>query len=146
MTYTLEDFVRESNRIEGINRDPTETEIEAHKTFLAREFICVADLEAFVSKVQPGAELRQREGMNVQVGGHVAPLGGNNIFHDLVQILDGSESPWHQHMAYEFLHPFMDGNGRSGRALWLHSVGGHAPLGFLHSFYYQTLGNAQEKK
>jgi hypothetical protein len=39
--------------------------------------------------------------------------------------------------------PTTDGNGRSGRALWLWCMRGRAPLGFLHQFYYQTLGAAE---
>ena len=40
-------------------------------------------------------------------------------------------------------HPFTDGNGRSGRALWLWQMNNHAPFGFLHTFYYQTLENSR---
>lgn len=41
------------------------------------------------------------------------------------------------------LHPFMDGNGRTGRAVWAWAMqrDGQDPfaLSFLHRFYYQTL-------
>ena len=142
-TWTLEDFVRESNLIEGIHREPSSIEIDAHAIFLALEQVNVPDLERFVAVIQPGAKLRCFEGMNVQVGGHIAPPGGYNIENDLRILLheaeDGRQSPWTTHRDYQNLHPFMDGNGRSGRVLWLRMMGGKAPIGFLRQFYYQTL-------
>ena len=50
--------------------------------------------------------------------------------------------PWVFHVQYERLHPFTDGNGRSGRALWAWQMMRRREglaLGFLHRFYYQTL-------
>jgi hypothetical protein len=119
----LIEFIRESNRIEGIRRDPTDEEITAHEILLDLEEVSVADLEAFVARVQPGAVLR-RGGQNVRVGDYLPPNGG---------------PLYKTHIDYELLHPFTDGNGRSGRALWLWLRGGNAPLNFLHTFYYQTL-------
>lgn len=144
MACTLEDFVRESNRIEGILRDPTWQEIDAHEQFLAVDLIMAQDLQRFVSVCQPGAELRIEEGMDVRVGSHTPPYGGVIILECLATILANRErvGVYRTHVLYEDLHPFMDGNGRSGRALWLWMMGGieKAPLGFLHHFYYQTLG------
>lgn len=79
--------------------------------------------------------------MDVTVGGRLCPRGGPWIRQDLERILLETEvkDPWATHIAYELLHPFTDGNGRSGRALWLWQKMGRAPLGFLHHFYYETL-------
>lgn len=85
--WTLEDFVRESNRIEGIQRDPFGDEISAHQRFLTRGAISVKGLEDFVAIVQPGAELRREVGMDVRVGNHIASPGGREIEISLENIL-----------------------------------------------------------
>lgn len=141
--WTLEDFVRESNRIEGILRDPFDDEIEAHERFLARGEISLKGLEDFVAVIQPGAVLRRKVGLNVRVGNHIAMPGGPEVEALLLDILarmrKDDRDAYPTHLAYEDLHPFTDGNGRSGRVLWLWQMGGEAPIGFLHRFYYQTL-------
>lgn len=144
----LAGFIKESNRIEGIVREPTDREVQAFKEFLEIGLVSVGTLRQLVSVFQPGAQLRERSGMDVMVGNHYPLPGGPRIREDLEKILElinaGKISPYRAHRCYETLHPFMDGNGRSGRAVWAwqmlaEDIWPHLDLGFLHAFYYQTL-------
>lgn len=143
---TIKDFVRESNGIEGIFREPTNEEIQAHLVFIDHREITVSSLQTLVSACQPGAKLRSLPTMNVMVGNHTPPPGGPAIEVELKGILKAAASgvhPYHTHQAYENLHPFMDGNGRSGRALWMWQMRKQKRTmylgGFLQNFYYQAL-------
>ncbi len=149
--FTLEDFQVESNQIENIFRRyaQLEPELATLEAFLLRKApLQVGDLSNLVSVFTLSRDrIRDLVGLDVRVGNHVAPRGDPTIPERLTEILAaakfdaGSEQAYLVHRAYEDLHPYTDGNGRSGRALWLYAMGGigGAPLGFLHHWYYQSL-------
>jgi hypothetical protein len=147
-------FVAESNRIEGIHREPSPEEIGAHRTLVGRKKVKVEHVTQLVAVCQPNAVLRATADIHgVRVGNHVAPPSGPKIVEafDLLleQIANGALTPWAAHVKYETLHPYTDGNGRSGRAVWLWQMTllGQQQrvlaIGFLLTFYYQTLAASQ---
>lgn len=147
--FDLGEFVIESNRIEGM-LGARQHEIDAAEEFLKLDQVTVPDLEKYVATIQPHAVLRIQPGCDVIVGRFRPPSGGPDIFTQLDDLLTRANrdadraAPWFVHVEYERVHPFTDGNGRSGRMLWLWMMmkSGPAPrIGFLHTFYYQTLAN-----
>src|SRR6266446_5303865 len=80
--------------------------------------------------------------MNVRVGNHIALEGGPHIIHRLQRILSKAsqdcDTPWSVHVAFETLHPYMDGNGRTGRAIW---AGRCKDWGAIHSHCRSCIGS-----
>jgi hypothetical protein len=48
------EMVGENNRIEGIDRPPTDAEIREHERFVRLEKVSISELEQFVRIYQPG--------------------------------------------------------------------------------------------
>ncbi len=143
----FDQFVTESNRIERIVRPPTKEEVDATKRFVTMDSRPTLDLLCALANIYAPDKgfLRNQRGMDVRVGNHIAPRGGPQIYRELERLLATIEEvePFNFHVAYETLHPFMDGNGRTGRALWAWQMWREnqslLDLGFLHAWYYQTL-------
>jgi Fic family protein len=143
-------FITESNGIEGIFRRPNASEIRAHEDLWMKDYLRIEDIQEFVSTVA-NAPLRTQDHHSVVVGNHVPPQGGPLVVKYLTDWLDGIQdavngvldNPYDAHAEYERIHPFMDGNGRSGRALWAWQMMrlGNDPfvLPFLQLWYYATL-------
>lgn len=141
-------FAHESNLIENIN-DPRRDLVHAAalEKFLAVDVINTLHLQVFVRAIQPDAKLRVNLNDRVWIGGREA-MPGDKVVPALINLLDSITH--HQptrlvHLRYEYIHPFTDGNGRSGRALWLWQMleqqAYQGEFGFLQMFYYQTLSD-----
>lgn len=149
----FENFVTESNRIEGILRPPTVQELSATADFVLGPMPTVDSLCRLARVYAPEKGLlRNQKGMNVRVGSHVAPPGGSGLHGELIALLATIDDagPVEFHVTYETLHPFLDANGRTGRALWAWQMFNRGYIeaidrGFLHSWYYQTLEASRDR-
>ena len=110
LSMDTREMVAESNRIEGIQRPPTDAEIIEHERFVRLKNLSVSEIENYVRIYQPNARLRSMRGLNVIVGAHTPPAGGNLILAHLRALVTDINAArvgaWDAHLRYETLHPF----------------------------------------
>lgn len=153
MTFSeLDEFIQESNRIAGIVDVLQFDEVAAYKSLLAYPLLTVKNVVDFCARIEPRGRIRRTLGMNVRENAYVPPEGGPLIVEALEAILDRANHadmqgnhPFMVHQAFDSLMPFMQGNGRVGRAVWawmMQKIGCDtywAKKGFLETWYRQSL-------
>lgn len=142
----LENFIIESNRIEG-EKTYLEKELPIYDWWLANE--CNEEnLKEFHKRICDVREQLQKSERGVYrrvpvYVGYKEMTNPGSIRRMMIQFFGSLSTmhPYEAHRLYERIHPFVDLNGRTGRAIWLHQMLGKqdVPLGFLHTWYYQSL-------
>lgn len=149
----MQDHIHESNLIENI--DAPREDLQSMKAWLwllqqkKLDHSIICRLQKMITKNQTDLALNQRgyyrdvSKVNV-VGGEYAGAG----YHMVKILMDNwlldhkTSDPLSSHIAFEKIHPFVDGNGRTGRMLlwWLELHKGSLPTLFSawerHEKYY----------
>ena len=141
----LRDYVEQSNLIEGITAEPGEPLFDDH--YEAARLVVVRasdgsgrhrysprDLHRLIMASEPDATPGRYRTVNVSVGGELK-MHRARVYDAMVDLLadvrramrrlPGTRPTegllWEFHHEFQHIHPFHDGNGRTGR-LWLNSL------------------------
>lgn len=127
------EFIRESNLIEGINSPEADAQSwEAWLWLVDREHVGREDLLELHGLITRGQLAKSESGqfrrVPVSVGGHLPPapfIAQQQIYEWLMDLMQHWQTldPKEMHIRFEKIHPFVDGNGRTGRMLmWWHEL------------------------
>ncbi len=148
--HAVASFCLESNRIEGEARAEY-NDIAATMLILTADKITEQVLFDAHTDFSVGSGLSNNERgayrtVQVYVGKYVPPNASQvpKLMQDFLlhYNIPRFSNSFNSHVQFEKIHPFVDFNGRMGRALWLRKAleeGYDLSLLFLHKFYYQTL-------
>lgn len=126
------DLIRHSNLIEGID-DPHEDELSFYAwIWLSKKSNItptrLLELHRLITCNQLGGEAGQYRSAMVSVGGYIPPaplIARHQADEWCIELLEHWQDldPKEMHIRFERIHPFIDGNGRTGRMLmWWHEL------------------------
>lgn len=129
----MNNHIHQSNLIENINSKSADRQSMKAWVYLIKQDIisqpALLQLHKLITKGQlPKSEAGHYRKIGVYVGNHVPPepfLAQQLIYNWLYDLLDHWKTldPKEMHIRFEHIHPFVDGNGRTGRMLmWWHEI------------------------
>ncbi len=155
MNRDMREHIKESNLIEGID-DPKEITQSEFAWYMLRNQAelthgVICQVQKMITRNQTDLLPHQRgyyrdmSKVNVIVGDHRPPM-----WHMVPGLMDNwlldykTLGPWEAHRRFESIHPFVDGNGRTGRMLmwWQEIKDGKEPTMLLNANkqeYYKSL-------
>lgn len=129
----MTEHIRQSNLIENIDdKRQDKRSLKAWEWLEKQEVISIPvllELHAKITSTQlPAHEAGQFRKVDVWIGGHIAPPPAE-AKRLAIKVLRDLDERWDKivpealHINFEKAHPFVDGNGRTGRMLmWWHQV------------------------
>ena len=150
MKFDVLNYIHESNLIEGIDNPAEDVQSLKAWEFLGGTHILTLDvlkkLHRLITKNQlplhHRGKTRSELRVNVFIGDRIGAewyLCGHILSNWIIDYEKKANDPLKAHINYEFIHPWIDGNGRTGRMiLWWHELNNNQmPTLFLNSEKYE---------